>query len=161
MLISACLTSCSYEQKNNSPGAGIVGQQVFVILKNFNDYGEGDWLGNFLSIDELRAIASDTSLVWKAKARNKLTRITKQEWIQGLKAERERILHECLQYKVELSSIEYSDYTYELDDDEGFKATFGTLYFTYNNRMFQIRTKAIWTGRSYKLSSLSDLYYAN
>ena len=135
-----------------------IGKQVFEILKKISIDSKHEYVGKFLSIEEIRELGKNEEIVKDEKTRNEMTSMLKDKWVGRIESDYNRIKEKAGQYGINWQEIEYLDFVYELEEDDGLKICKGELYFKYNDQSFKIDVRSIHNGNEYKLTEIEDFY---
>ena len=148
-------TACS---TNNIKEPEQIGKQVFEILKSLSTKSKADYVSNFLSIEEVRELGKNEKVVTEEKTRNELTSMLKGQWVGRIEGYYNDIKEKGGEYGINWQEIEYLDFVYEIETDDGVKGCKGSLYFKYNDKPYKIKVTSIFNGKEYKLVKIRRLY---
>ncbi len=133
-----------------------IGKQVFKILKNF-DMGKECFIENFISIEEIHQLATNTEVVKQEGTRKDMAAMVKKNWIGRLANKYERIEKNGKKHKIDWQTIEYSDFIYKIKNDEGIRGCKGELYFKSQGQSYEIQVSSIYNGKEYKLVKIERI----
>ena len=148
---SACST-------NNLREPEQIGKQVFEIIKKISSSSKDVFISNFLSIEETRELGQNEEVVKYADTLNALTSMPKEVWINRIEEYYNKIKEKGQESGIIWNEIQYLDFVYELEDNEGIKTCFGVLYIKYRDESYRIEIISIFNGRKYRLVGIKDLY---
>lgn len=148
---SACSTNSVREPEQ-------IGKQVFEILKIISNSSKGNYISNFLSIEEIRELGKNEEVVKNVDTRNELTSMLKEKWISKIEKDYNRIKEKGGKSGINWNEIQYLDFVYELKDKDGIKGCEGELYFKFSDKSFKIEIESIFNGTEYRLITIEDLY---
>lgn len=149
--LSACSTGSIKEPEQ-------IGKQVFEILRNLSIKSKADYVGNFLSIEEIRELGKNETIVTEEKTRNEMTSMLKEDWVGRIEGYYNDIKEKGGEYGINWQEIEYLDFVYEIETDDGIKGCKGSLYFKYKDKPYKIKVSSIFNGTEYKLVKIRSLY---
>lgn len=148
--LSACSTGSIKEPEQ-------IGKQVFEILRNLSIKSKADYVGNFLSIEEIRELGKNETIVTEEKTRNEMTSMLKEDWVGRIEGYYKYIKEKGGKYGINWQEIEYLNFVYEIETDYGIKGCRGSLYFKYKDKPYEIEVSSIFNGTEYKLEKISSL----
>jgi hypothetical protein len=148
--------SCNTEPVTVEPDQ--IGRQVFEILKELNVKTKAEYLENFMSIEELRAMAQNMELPLETNLRNELTNMLKMEFEEQMEKDYNQIKEDAASEGIVWQNIEYLDYVYEKEVDRGLEGTTGKLFFKYENYSYKVDVTTLFDGNEYRLLEIEDFY---
>lgn len=151
MILSACTGNSIKEPEQ-------IGKQVFEILRTLSTKSKADYVRNFLSIEEIRELGKNEKVVAEEKTRNEMTSMLKEDWVGRIEGYYNDIKEKGGEYGINWQDIEYLDFVYEIETDDGIKACNGSLYFKYKDKPYKIMVSSIYNGTEYKLVNFRSLY---
>jgi hypothetical protein len=135
-----------------------VGEKVYQIAKRLNTQSKEEYIKFFLTVEEMRELGKNEELITEENIRNYLTSMSKDNWNQIVFKEYDHIISRGKEYKIDWAEIEYSDYTFKIDKEDGFKSSTGKLYFKDQENSYYLETVAIWNGIEYKIVEINGIY---
>ena len=132
-----------------------LGKHVFALLEDIGDINFDVYKSHFLTTEEYHALA-DMKGVDKDVAKN-LRKLTEEFRNADIKKHYDKLMKKSSKEKVRWSLVEYTDFTYELEDISGLQMCYGKLFFSHKNKRFKIKVTAIKTKDGYALAELSGL----
>lgn len=143
---------------SNSSGVGEphkIGEQVFNILKDFDATGRQGFVNNFPTIDYMRNLGKTDKLSINMEVRNDITSTSESEWAEQISNNYAEIQKLGKKHNINWNSIEYSDFLYEIENEEGgLKYVEGELHIQHHGEDYKIYTYSLWDGKKYILIQL-------
>jgi hypothetical protein len=154
LLIALTLSSCSNGSLTEPEQ---IGKHVFGIMKTNSTIVKQAYIDNFLSIEEIRELGKNEEVVKKEDTRNEMTSMLKEEWIGRIASDYNQIIKKGASSGIDWQNIEYLDFVYEIEYDDGIKIAIGELYFKYDGKTYKFETDAIWNGEEYRIYKIDNL----
>ena len=132
-----------------------LGKHVFALLEDIGDINFDVYKSHFLTTEEYHALA-EMKGVDKTVAKN-LRAITEDLRNANIQKSYDKLMAKSSKEKIRWSLVEYTDFTYELEDISGLTMCYGKLFFTHKNKRFRIKVTAIKTKDGFALEELSSL----
>lgn len=148
------LSSC-VEEKKNEPEQ--IGRNTFEILKNISIKSKQQYIEHFPSVEDIRELAKNETLVTDQKTRNEMTSMPKEEWIELILKDYNQTKEKAATLGINWQEITYLDYVYEIEEKKGLKGVKGKLYFKSNEKSYHIEVNSIWNGTEYMIIRIKDL----
>jgi hypothetical protein len=134
-----------------------VGEQVFGMLQSVPKSDMNDYFSNFISLEEIHAMAQDETLVKNLSTRRRMASMTQLDWNALIIEDRTAVLERGLVKGVVWEDIEFEDFQYEVTEKEGIKGVDGELLFSSEEKTFAVTVRALWDGTAYRLSVVEEL----
>ncbi len=154
-IVGITLSSCGSSTSVSQPEE--VGEQVMDLLKDMDDMSLEDFKEYFISLEEIRDMSKDPDLVKDEEGRNRLSKLTKEEYNEGLSRSFSQLVEKGSELKIKWSEIEFEDFTYEVDTQGGLKSCNGKLLFKYDGNSYQVRTYSVFDGSGYSLANVRSV----
>lgn len=146
------LAGCQAERE-----AERVGGLVFEMLQTVPQRTMNDYFSHFISLEEVHQLAQDTSLVRERMTRERMTRMTADEWTAVLLQDRTKVLERGAVAGVIWERMAFERFTFERKEVEGVTGIDGHLLFSSEGQTFSVHIQALWNGDAYRLSAVDDL----
>lgn len=147
------LTACGPSSRVSDPED--VADQVMDILEDMGDMSKEDFREEFLTFDELQDLAEDEEAITKSLARKRLKERKESDFNEDLDKSFSRLIERGAEYDIEWDDIEFVDFEYKVDKNDGIKACGGRVIFKSGNKKYTASSVSIWDGSGYCLLSLS------
>ncbi len=134
-----------------------IGRIVFDILKNLSTESKQEYAKHFASIEDIRKLGRNETVITDQKFRNKMTSLPKEEWEQAILKNYNRTKEKAASLGISWQEITYLDFVYEIETKESIKALEGKLYFKSNDKSYNIKVGSIWNGTEYLIFQIGDL----
>jgi len=135
-----------------------IGKQVFKILKNLSVNSKAEYERNFLSIEKLVELKKNEHIVTEEKSNNKKNSKLKVERFNVIESNYNNIKERAAIYGINWKDIEYLDFVYNVEKDNGLTKCRGKIFFKYDDKSFKIEVTSIYTGNEYKLVEIKNLF---
>lgn len=150
-LICSFYSSCTSSPKPEA----LAGSYTFDLLQKMNDLSQEEFNTHFLTLDELRDFAKDTTV--KEIFRNAVTRVSKETHTKRLQQAYEMIKESGERYKIDWSNISFREYPYTFREESGIQFQDGFLAFDYNEKKFVTKIVSIMYKDQQRLFNLSNI----
>lgn len=147
------LAGCQTERE-----AERVGGLVFEMLQTVPQRTMNDYFSHFISVEEVHQLAQDTSLVRERMTRERMTRLTADEWTAVLMQDRTKVLERGAVAGVVWERMAFERFTFERKEVEGVTGIDGQLFFSSEGQTFSVHIQALWNGEAYRLSAVDELH---
>lgn len=147
--------SCVSIKKQKEPED--IGLYAFNILKNLSQTIKSDYVNSFLTIEDIRELGRNEEIAISQDTRNDLTSIKKEEWNDDIESDFNELKQDAGEIGLKWTDIEYLDFVYEIEEEDGISICEGELFFKYNEISFSVDVTAVFNGEEYKLIELDSL----
>lgn len=150
--VSVLLVSCGSGTSVSDPEE--IGEQVMDIVNDFDDMSKEDFRDRFMSMDEIRELGKNETVVKDENGRNRLTKMNESDRTRDLDRGYDQIKENVARYDIDMAGAEYDDFAYEVKTKRGIKTVRGELYFKSDGKRYRMRTTSIYDGSGYNLVQL-------
>ena len=149
------LSSCSSVYVSKTPEG--IGKATFKVIQNLQSNSLDRYLASFMSIEEIRQMAEDTTLVTTQKMRDEMTKMPSNKLKELRVREYKLMLKTAKEDNIDWSKITYEKFTFDEKVEDGVRAIKGELYFKSDHTIYAIQSFSINNGTRFKLIGLKDL----
>ena len=147
--------TCKKAESKKDPNS--IGIEVFEILKDFNTKSMDEYISATINLNELKKIAKDTSLLNYDFNRRQIEKLTEEKLNESKIVQYKKIKEAGIDREINWSEIDYLDFTFENEKEEGSKVCNGRTYFKYDDDVFYAESKSIFDGSGYRLMLIEDI----
>ncbi len=148
------LVGCRGERET---GAEEVGDLAFELLQTVPERTMNDYFSRFITVEEVHQLARDTSLVKERMTRERMKRLTVEEWTAVLIQDRAAVLERGAVAGVRWERMAFDRFTFELQEVDGVLGLDGQLSFSSEGQRVHVHVQALWNGATFRLSAIDDL----
>lgn len=134
-----------------------IGNEIFGIIKDFNIKPMEEYISATISVNEIKEIAKDTLLMNDNYYRRKSKMLTDERWAEEKIKQYKNLKQVGIDKEINWSKIEYLDFTYEKNEEQGSEICNGKTYFQYNDNVFYAKSKSIFNGNGYRLVLIEEI----
>ncbi|WP_298514794.1 hypothetical protein [uncultured Kordia sp.] len=149
--ISILYTSCTTQSKPE----GFAVQQTFRLLQQMDSLSPNEFNSYFISLDELREIAKDTSV--SKTFRNAITNVSKEVHYKRLQQSYEMIKESGKRFEIDWKDITFREYPFVMRDEDGITFQDGFVAFDYKEKKFVTKIVSIKYKDKQRLFNLSNI----
>lgn len=155
LFLTGLLTACGGTSVSTPED---IGPQVMDVLEGLGDMSKEDFKEHFMTLEEIRELGENEDLVMDEDGRNRLTKMEKSDRDEDLEKSFSRLIENGAELDIEWSEVEFEDFSYEVETDNGIKTCQGDLTFLDGKDKFRVSTISIYDGSGYNLVSLRGPY---
>ncbi|MFK7747021.1 MAG: hypothetical protein AB8B65_01390 [Kordia sp.] len=126
-----------------------VGTYAFNIIKNLDKTSDKDFIASFISIEKLKELVSKQANADGSDIKEMITSFTKEAYEEKVIGALTELKKDAEQYNIVWSDIEFSEFSYEEENEDGFKGIRGDLIFTYKDQKYKVTTSAFFIDNKY------------
>lgn len=151
ILLVICIISCTSKTQPEE----LIGKHTFELLQKMNDISQEEFNAHFLSLDELREFAKDSTI--EATFRNAVTNVSKETHNIRLQQSYEMIKESGKRYDIDWKAIAFREYPYTIRDESGIAFQDGFVAFDHKEKKFVTKIVSITFKGEQRLFNLSNI----
>ncbi|MEM6719072.1 MAG: hypothetical protein AAF611_07155 [Bacteroidota bacterium] len=152
LIITMLVMGCNSSQPKAEE---LIGKHTFELLQKMNDLSQEEFNTYFLSLNELREFAKDTTI--EDTFRNAVTNVSKEVHAIRLQQSYEMIQESGKRYKIDWKAITFREYPYTIRDESGISFQDGFVAFDHNEKKFVTKIVSITFKGKQRLFNLSNI----
>jgi len=145
------IISCTSQPKSEE----LVGKDTFELLQKMNDLSQEEFNTHFLTLDELREFAKETTV--EDTFRKAVTNVSQEVHSRRLQQSYEMIKESGERYQIDWKAITFREYPYTVRDESGIAFQDGYVAFDHNKKKFVTKIVSINFKGKQRLFNLSNI----
>ena len=133
VVISVVYSSCNAD----ASAEGTIGKHTFSLLQKLDSISSADFSNHFISIEELRTFAKDTTV--EASFRNAITSVSKEKYEKGLLQSYEMLKESGVRQQINWKDITFKEYVFQERPDSGVTFHDGFVVFNHDTKTFMAK----------------------
>ncbi|MEM6685323.1 MAG: hypothetical protein AAF617_05950 [Bacteroidota bacterium] len=133
----------------------LIGKHTFSLLQKMNDLSQEEFNSYFLSLNELRELAKDTTI--QETFRNAVTNVTQEVHSRRLQQSYTMIKESGKRFQIDWTAITFREYPYTIRDASGIAFQDGFVAFDHNEKKFVTKIVSITFKGQQRLFNLSNI----
>ena len=154
-LIVLLFVSC--ETSKGVSTAEDIGTYAFDILKDFDNMTKNSYVNTILTLEEVKDFVKQNAETLDERTIKNIERQKSIEYKDRMGRDYNRIKERAHKADLTFADIQYTDYTFEEEDEGGIKVCMGKLAFTHNDNPYTVRITAVLLGNRYRLARMRSL----
>ncbi len=150
--VSIVYTSCTSSEPKPEE---LAVKQTFALLQQMDSISQSEFNSYFISLDELREIAKDTSI--SKTFRNAVTNVSKDIHGKRLQQSYDMIKESGKRFKIDWKGITFREYPFIMRDEDGITLQDGFVAFDYKEKKFVTKIVSIKFKNEQRLFNLSNI----
>ncbi|MEM6719075.1 MAG: hypothetical protein AAF611_07170 [Bacteroidota bacterium] len=143
-LFTALLTTfsvyCQIDKRADTPEA--VGTYTLSVLKSLDHTPAKAFIHKLLTIEELKAYVEKNVSTTESNIKEQINRLTVTQYNERVTDEYKSLKEKATDYNIKWNAIEFVDFEYEKEEQEGFEGVNGKLIFKHNETKYRVKVEA-------------------
>ena len=139
------------QEVNRSENPDDVGTYAFSVLKQLHKTARTDFKTHFISLDEIKEYVSKLSDSTDSEVKEDVMKMPLDEYDKKVMGEYDELIEKGKEFAIDWNAIEFADFKYRERSESSVKGLTGSVYFKYNESVYQSRIEAILIDGKYSV----------